>query len=345
MAGGLGFCDSALFSALTARNSAALLFAADLLLCARTVTVHYSKTPLLQHSRVRALRMNDLLLSVILGIVEGVTEFLPISSTAHLRIVEALFRLPMTDPFWKMYTIVIQLGAILALPVFFWNRIVKFVQTFPSGERGDRSVLTHPLSLTMIAFFVTAVPSFLLSKLIGKNLESLFVMAMALLIGGVIMWIVDAIFIRSRVTRMEEMNPFQAIWIGAAQILSAVFPGTSRSMSTIAAAQIAGMSRPAALEFSFFLSMPTMVAATGYDLLKAVSPHLHRGAEENLAPLTVTGHEWFLLAIGFVVSFLVALGVVAWFMNWVRTHGFAVFAIYRIVIAAVLFALIARGLI
>jgi len=288
--------------------------------------------------------MNDYLLSVILGIVEGVTEFLPVSSTAHLRIVEALFHLALSDPFWKMYTIVIQLGAILALPVYFWNRIIKFLQTFPSGERGDRSVLTHPLSLTMIAFVVTAVPAFLLSKLIGKNLESLHVMAMALLIGGIVMWVVDSVFTNGRVQSMEEMNIFQAVWIGAAQILSAVFPGTSRSMSTIAAAQIVGMSRPAALEFSFFLSMPTMVAATGYDLVKTLFPRLHHGASENLTPLSVSSHEWVVLAIGFVVSFIVALGVVAWFMHWVRKHGFAVFAVYRILLAIVLFVLIARGL-
>src|SRR3954447_13778067 len=125
--------------------------------------------------------MNDFLLSFLLGIVEGLTEFLPISSTAHLRIVEALFGLNLQDTFWKMYTVVIQLGAILALPVYFWNRILKFLATFPKGERGDRTVLTHPLSLTLSAFVVTAIPAFLLAKLIGKNLESLYVMAFALL--------------------------------------------------------------------------------------------------------------------------------------------------------------------
>jgi undecaprenyl-diphosphatase len=288
--------------------------------------------------------MNDFFLSVILGVVEGVTEFLPISSTAHLRIVEALFRLPLSDPFWKMYTIVIQLGAILALPVYFWNRLVKFASTYPSGERGDRTVLTHPLSLTIIAFVVTAIPAFLLSKVIGKNLESLSVMAIALLLGGIVMWVVDAVFTRPNVTAMEQMNLPQAIWIGAAQVLSAVFPGTSRSMSTIAAAQVAGMSRSAALEFSFFLSMPTMVAATGYDLLKTLVPSLRHVRGENLAPLSVSGHQWAVLAIGFVISFVVALGVVAWFMQWVRRRGFAIFAVYRILLALVLFILIGRGL-
>ena len=137
--------------------------------------------------------MNDYLISVLLGIVEGLTEFLPISSTAHLRIVEALFGLNLQDSFWKMYTIVIQLGAILALPVYFWDRIIKFLVSFPRGERGDRTFLTHPLSLTLVAFVVTAIPSWLLKKQIGQNLESLSVMAWALLIGGVIMWIVDVV--------------------------------------------------------------------------------------------------------------------------------------------------------
>jgi undecaprenyl-diphosphatase len=191
--------------------------------------------------------MYDYLLSVFLGIVEGLTEFLPVSSTAHLRICEAFLHIDLHDGFWKMYTIVIQLGAILALPVYFWSRIVKFVRTFPKGERGNRTIFTHPLSLTLIAFLVTAIPAWALAKVIAKNLESLWVMALALLVGGIIMWIVDAVFTRPRTMHMEEMTLPQAVWIGAAQIFSAVFPGTSRSMSTIAAGQIAGMSRPAAL--------------------------------------------------------------------------------------------------
>src|SRR5205814_1050078 len=256
--------------------------------------------------------MYEYLLSIFLGVVEGLTEFLPVSSTAHLRICEALLHIDLHDGFWKMYTIVIQLGAILALPVYFWRRILEFIRTFPKGARGDRTILTHPLSLTLIAFVVTAVPAWALSKQIGKNLENLWVMALALLIGGIIMWIVDAVFTRPRTMHMEEMTLPQAVWIGAAQILSAIFPGTSRSMSTIAAGQVVGMSRPAALEFSFFLSMPTMVVATGYDFLKTVMPHHH---EANIAPLQMESHQWMVLAIGFGVSFFVALGVVAWFMH------------------------------
>ena len=286
--------------------------------------------------------MNDYLLSVLLGVIEGLTEFLPVSSTAHLRIAEAFLGIDLQSGFWKMYSIVIQLGAIIALTVFFWRRILKFLQTFPRGESGDRNFLTHPLSLVLIAFVVTAVPAFLLTKLIGKNLENLTVMAAALLIGGIVMWVVDALFVRPRIERMEQVQLPSAIWIGAVQTLSAIFPGTSRSMCTIAAGQVAGMSREAALEFSFFLSIPTMFAACGYDLLKTLKPHR---ATEAIAPLTMTPHLWVVLAIGFVVAFFAALVVVAWFLRYVRRHGFTPFAIYRIVLGAALFFALSRGLI
>jgi len=287
--------------------------------------------------------MNDYAISVLLGIVEGLTEFLPVSSTAHLRITEALLHLDLQDSFWKSYSIVIQLGAILALPVYFRSRIIDLVTTFPRGMRGDRTVLTHPLSLTLIAFVVTAIPSYLLKKQIGQNLESLTLMAWALIVGGVVMWVVDATFNRPNVERLDDMNLPRAIWIGAVQILSAVFPGTSRSMCTIAAGQMAGLSRATALEFSFFLSMPTMIVATGYDLLTTMRGH--HDADAALAPAALTGHQWRVLAVGGAVSFIVALVVVAWFMRWVRARGFVPFAIYRIAAGIVLLIAVARGLI
>jgi len=281
--------------------------------------------------------LNDYILSVILGIVEGLTEFLPVSSTAHLRISEALLHISLTDPYWKMYTIVIQLGAILALFLLFASRIIEFFRTFPEGENGDRTKFNHPLTLTMAAFVVTAIPAFLLHKIIGQNLESLRVMALSLLIGGVVMWGVDWWSSRSEpfTKDVEEMTLGQAVWVGFCQIASAVFPGTSRSMSTISAGQLVGMSRPAALEFSFLVSIPTMFAATGYDLLKTLHPKQVAGAEE-LAPLVMTSHGWIVLAIGFVVSFFVALAVVEWFLRFVRNNGFTVFAIYRILVGIAL---------
>jgi undecaprenyl-diphosphatase len=289
--------------------------------------------------------LHDYLLSVLLGIVEGLTEFLPVSSTAHLRISEHLLNISLADGYWKMYSVVIQLGAILCLPIYFRSRISKFLLTFPHGERNDRTVFTHPLTLVMIAFVFTAVPSLLLTKVIGKHLESLYVMGFSLIIGGIVMWVVDAVFGptppsgRHRTEHMEEISPLQAIWIGICQIFSAVFPGTSRSMSTITAGQLAGMSRPSALEFSFFLSMPTMAAATVYDLYKTL--HAHKG-ETALGRMPASGHEWLVLIIGFVISFIVALSVVAWFMNWVRRRGFTPFAIYRIVVGVAVLLWMAR---
>jgi len=286
--------------------------------------------------------LNDYVVSLLLGIVEGLTEFLPVSSTAHLRISEALFHVSLTNGYWKMYTIVIQLGAILCLPVYFRERIRKLLATFPQGDRGDRTFLTHPLSLVIVAFVVTAIPAFLLTKVIGKHLESLYIIGSSLLIGGIVMWIVDemngsseaaglgATGTRIHTWHMEDMSGWQAVWIGACQILSAVFPGTSRSMSTIAAGQLAGMSRASALEFSFFLSIPTMVVATCYDLLKSL-----RGKGENAIGVAhLDPHGWVVLAIGFVVSFIVAYGAVTWFLGWVRKHGFAPFAVYRIILGS-----------
>ena len=287
--------------------------------------------------------MNDYLVSVLLGVVEGLTEFLPVSSTAHLRIVEALLRLDLTDPYWKMYTIVIQLGAILALVLLFLGRIVTFVRTFPKGEAGDRTTLTHPLTLTMIAFVCTAIPSLIFEKAIGKHLESLRVMELALLIGGILMWIIDWWSSNNdpQTKEVEQMSVGQAVWIGLCQTASAIFPGTSRSMSTIAAGQVAGMTRTAALEFSFLVSIPVMLAATGYDLLKTIHPK-HKVGEVAIAPLHVDTQGYIILGIGMVVSFLVALGVVGWFLEYVRKHGFTVFAIYRIVVAILLMIFGAR---
>ncbi len=292
--------------------------------------------------------MNEYLLALILGIVEGLTEFLPVSSTAHLRIAEALLGISLTSGYWKMFSIVIQLGAILCLPIYFRARLAKFASTFPLGERGDRTALTHPVGLTVIAFVFTAVPSLLMTKIIGKHLESLFVMGMSLVVGGVVMWIVDHAYgaidnrgadflaFNKPTARVEDMTLPQAIWIGICQIASAVFPGTSRSMSTIAGGQLAGMNRPSALEFSFFLSIPTMVAATLYDLYKSLRHHAGEASAIGVAP--TDSHGWIVLAIGFVVSFIVAYAVVAWFMNWVRTRGFVPFAVYRLIVgAAVLF--------
>jgi len=285
--------------------------------------------------------LNVYIHSVLLGIVEGLTEFLPVSSTAHLRIAEAAMRIPLDDAYWKMYTIVIQVGAILALLLLYLERIVGFVKSFPRGESGDRTWKNHPISLTLIAFFFTSIIALPLHKVSEKHLGSVAVMAWALLLGGIIMWVIDARASRfePNTLHVEEMSLGQAIWIGICQSLSAIFPGTSRSMSTIASAQMVGLDRPSALEFSFLLSIPTMMAATGWDLLKSIHHSKADIAAGTAASVVMDSQRWIVLGIGVLVSFLVALGVVEWFLMWVRRHGFTIFAIYRIVLGILLLVL------
>jgi undecaprenyl-diphosphatase len=278
--------------------------------------------------------VNDFLLAVILGIVEGLTEFLPVSSTAHLRLTQGLLGVRLEDEFWKMFAIVIQLGAILSVVVYFRGRLVGLARTYPRGESGERRVWNHPQALVANAFVVTAGPCYLIDKKIGENLESPWVIGWALVIGGVVMWVVDAWFNRPRTLELERMGLAQAIVIGAAQILAAAFPGTSRSMSTIAAGQVMGLSRAAALEFSFFLSIPVMFAASGFKLVQYV-------AKRNVPPMT--GHRWAVLGVGFVVSFLVAIVVVHWFLKWVKTRGFGPFAVWRLAAGGVVLWMAWRG--
>ncbi|MEZ6134507.1 MAG: undecaprenyl-diphosphate phosphatase [Pirellulaceae bacterium] len=281
--------------------------------------------------------MNNYLAAVVIGIVEGLTEFLPVSSTAHIRLTQEILALPRDDEYWKMFAIVIQLGAILSVLIYFRARIAAFVASYPlfaarperaSGEGGQTSGdghtwWNHPIALVLISFVVTAIPCFLLDKFIKDVLENLFVIGGALIVGGLVMWWVDRTFSQRATTlRIEDMSFKQALVIGFTQIFAAAFPGVSRSMATIAGGQIMGLSRPAALEFSFFLSIPVMVAATSFKLLQFV-------LESEAA---VSSEQWGVLAVGFIVSFLVAWAVIAWFMAWVNKHGFTPFAIYRIII-------------
>lgn len=284
--------------------------------------------------------MSAYLLSLILGIIEGLTEFLPVSSTAHLRIGEALLKVDLDNGYWKMYSVVIQLGAILSVLVLYAQRLKFYMASFPKGIDGKRSPWVHPFSLIAIGAVVTIVPAYFLHKAVEKNLSSLWVMGIALLVGGVVMWVVDAVFTRPRMNKVEEMGVLDAIWVGAVEILSAVFPGTSRSMSTIAAGQVFGMSRAAALDYSFLLSLPVMIAACGYEFLKSFK---EMKADPHFVPADLGANPWVVLAIGFIVSFIVALGVNRWFIGWVKKHGFAPFAVWRILVGIGVIVWAARG--
>ncbi|HEY0008927.1 MAG TPA: undecaprenyl-diphosphate phosphatase [Tepidisphaeraceae bacterium] len=303
--------------------------------------------------------MNEYLLAAILGIVEGLTEFLPVSSTAHIRLVQAALQgeAALESNYWKMFAVIIQLPAIMAVVVYFRSRLIEFVRSFVA-----KPSLGHPVVLVGIAFVMTAVPAVLAKKLIKGNLESLWVMGGALVIGGVVMWVVDAVFgerrqpqIATEATTADKaltnenatpaegegvaaMKPWQAAWIGLVQVTAAIFPGTSRSMATIAAGQIAGLSRTTALEFSFFLSIPIMFAACLKDLRDSLSP-----GDEAYIGAALTREQFIQIGIGSMTSFVVALLVISWFMNWVRRRGFVPFAIYRIIIGGVVLAWAARG--
>jgi undecaprenyl-diphosphatase len=274
--------------------------------------------------------MNDLISSIIQGVVEGLTEFLPVSSTAHILLTQELLGTDRESPFWKMYTVFIQLGAILSVVVFYRSRLLGFVESFWDAWKRSRDNstvtntlwLTHPLSLVVLSFAVTAIPCLLIDKLIGDNMESQLVIAIALIVGAIVMIVVDYWFGKNPKTHsIEEISPKQAIAIGLFQILAAAFPGTSRSMSTIVGGQLFGLSRTAALEFSFFLAIPVMLAAAAFKLLQFMVNHS-----------MPTSAEWINLAVGFVVSFIVAYAVIAWFIAWVRTRGFITFAIYRLLV-------------
>jgi undecaprenyl-diphosphatase len=281
--------------------------------------------------------MSDYLVALVVGIVEGLTEFLPVSSTAHIILAQKLLGLELDNPFWKMFAVVIQLGAILSVVVYFWPRLVEFLGSFLTALRGPNDGTAvwwrHPLALVLCSFVVTAIPCFLMDKFIGENLESPLMIGLAMVIGGVAMvWIDRTYGSQSTTSSMEQMTMKQAIVIGAAQILAAAFPGTSRSMATIAGGQVMGLSRPAALEFSFFLSIPVMFAASGFKLLQYIMK-----SEESIG-----SGQWMTLAIGFLTSFVVALAVIAWFMQWVKARGFTPFAVYRIIVGLLVILLLGR---
>jgi len=273
--------------------------------------------------------MPDILKAIILGIIEGVTEFLPISSTGHLVIAEKFLHVDLEgDPFWKMFTVFIQIGAIAAVVVFFWKRIVDLFLPASLNPSGEARRDGHALRMIIVGSLPLVIAYFA-NKWAERNLESPFVIALALGIGGIIMILIEHFRPAARTEHIESMNWRQALGIGLAQIVAAIFPGTSRSAATIMGGELAGLSRPAAAEFSFFLAIPAMSAACAFSLLK------HRAAMD--------AHRWLVLAVGTVVSFVVAWVVIAGFMAFIRRYSFVPFAIYRILLAIVVIVVFGRG--
>ena len=257
-----------------------------------------------------------LLKAFILGIVEGLTEFLPISSTGHLIIVEDL--LSVTSGMWKTFAVFIQLGAILAVCWEYRKRLWHTIE----GLRNRADAWRFWIHLG-IAFIPAAVAGLLFHHAIKEKLFNGPVVAGALIVGALIIFWVEARKCEATVTEVDAMTWRHALWVGLAQVLSLV-PGTSRSGATIIGGMLSGLSRKTATEFSFFLAIPIMFAATLFDLYKGRAD-LHADAVG-------------LFAVGFVTSFVFALLAVRWLIRYVSSHDFRLFAWYRLVLGALVVA-------
>ena len=265
--------------------------------------------------------MENFLQVILLGVIEGITEFLPISSTGHLLIAEKLGLGARSD----VFNIVIQAGAILAVTVIYWQRIWQLLMNIQQQENKD-----YALKLS-VAFAITMVLMFIATKLGFKLPKEITPVAWALIIGG--FWMIAAEWLAAKKTDNAFITWPVAIIVGLAQVVAGIFPGTSRSGTTIFAAMLTGTSnRAAATEFAFLVGIPTMYAASAHELFKAYKESA-LGAHEN----------WTDLSIGFVVSTVTAFIAVKWLLKYIQTHKFTVFAIYRIVVGAALLLLLPSG--
>ena len=261
--------------------------------------------------------MPILLIAIILGIVEGVTEFLPVSSTGHLILATELLGFDAEK--WAAFNVIIQLGAILAIIVLYWRTFWAVLAGMVKGN----AVSWRFVRNILIAFLPSAILGFLLIKHIEALLENAMVVAIALIVGGVAILVIEKVAKRSDQVGVAELPVGTVIGIGLAQCL-AMIPGVSRSGATIMGALGLGVERRTAAEFSFFLAVPTMVGATTLELAK----------HHNEIMSGANGVGWTTIAVGFVVSFIVAIIVVRAFVGYISKHGFAPFAWYRIIAGA-----------
>ena len=263
----------------------------------------------------------EILKVIFLGIVEGITEWLPISSTGHMILVDEFLRLNVSDGFKEMFFVVIQLGALLAVPVIFWKKLFPFSK---KSTKEEKVQIWHLWFKVVVGVLPAAVLGLLLDDFLDEHLYNFVVVAIALVVYGVAFILVEK-FKKDKEYRIESVYDItykDALIIGAYQVLSLI-PGTSRSGSTILGGMLSGVSRTAAAEFSFFLAIPVMLGASALKVLKFV-----------MEGFTATTLELALLAVGIVVSFLVSLAVIEFLMSFVKKHSFKVFGIYRIALGA-----------
>ena len=266
--------------------------------------------------------MSDAIRAVILGIVEGVTEFLPVSSTGHLLLAERFFNLG-EDNFWKSFAILIQLGAILAIVVIYFAKLWRIALGMLSNADDRRFVIG-----VLIAFLPAVVVGLLVGKYIKEVLFNPWVVCFSLIVGGAILLWVDQLDHDPHEHDATRFPLLTYLWIGVAQCL-AMIPGVSRSGASIVAAMLLGADKRAAAEFSFFLAIPTMVGAFAYDFYKSRADMRtdHLGT----------------VAIGFVVSFITAIIVVRMFLSYVTSRGFTLFAWWRVIVGTLGLVALAMG--
>ncbi|MBU5463781.1 undecaprenyl-diphosphate phosphatase [Anaerotignum sp. MSJ-24] len=265
--------------------------------------------------------MIEILKAIVFGIVEGITEWLPISSTGHLILLKQLMPLKVSESFWNMFEVVIQLGAILAVVLIFWHKIFPFRK-----ERGRWHTDMRIINL-WIKIIVACIPAAIIGLLFDDKINALFYnptsVSIALIVFGVLFIVIENRNrrMRPRVTKLGQLTYQTAIIIGLFQVLAAVFPGTSRSGATIIGALLIGVSRTVAAEFTFFLAIPVMFGAS---LLKLIKFGFH-----------FSGLEIGILVVGMVSAFIVSVIVIRFLMGYIKKHDFKVFGWYRIVLGII----------
>ncbi len=267
----------------------------------------------------------EILKVVLLGIVEGITEWLPISSTGHMILLDEFIKLDVSMEFREMFLVVIQLGAILAVPVVFWKRLFPFSKGSTKDERRRIWSLWFKVAVGAVP---AAVLGLLLDDFLDEHLYTYVVVAVALIVYGVAFILVEKIKMGSeyRINDVYDITYRDALIIGCYQTLSLI-PGTSRSGSTILGGMLSGVSRTAAAEFSFFLAIPVMLGASALKVLKFI-----------LSGATLASFELVLLLIGISVSFVVSLVAIEFLMSFVKKHSFKPFGIYRIALGIIVLA-------
>ncbi len=262
----------------------------------------------------------EVLKSIIIGIVQGITEWLPISSTGHLILVEKLLTLNVSEEFWNMFKVVIQFASILAVVVLYFHKLNPFSPKKTVSEKKDTYILW---SKVIVAVIPAAVIGLLFEDLIDSVLSSTLVIAATLIIYGIAFFIIENKNKLPKINSLESLTYTQALLIGMFQVLSLI-PGTSRSGSTILGAIIIGCARSVGTEFSFFLAVPVMLGASGLKLVKFV-----------LSGATVTSIEWAVLISGFIVTFIVSILAIKFLMTYIRKHDFKAFGVYRIILGII----------